>query len=154
MSRPKRDETAKPVPRDQILRRERGQGNVIFPCSTDHGKNWQLTRLIHTLLHVTSTHTYIQWTYYAEYRQVRRQWACAISGLHSPPSMKQQKCLYLVIVPLPRSIYYAIVLMFINSWYYRVLLHRQDQLFNRTKTNRTQLKKQAKPNLPGKTSTN
>ena len=28
--------TAKPVSRDQILMRERGQGNIHFPCSADH----------------------------------------------------------------------------------------------------------------------
>ena len=28
--------TAEPVSRDQILRRERGQGNIHFPCSADH----------------------------------------------------------------------------------------------------------------------
>ena len=31
MSRLTRDGTAKPVSRDQILRRERGQGNIHFP---------------------------------------------------------------------------------------------------------------------------
>ena len=31
-----RDETAEPVSRDQILRREMGQGNIHFPCSADH----------------------------------------------------------------------------------------------------------------------
>ena len=31
MSRLTRDGTAEPVSRDQILRRERGQGNIIFP---------------------------------------------------------------------------------------------------------------------------
>ena len=36
-----RDETAEPVSRDQILRRERGQGNIHFPCSVDHGQDWQ-----------------------------------------------------------------------------------------------------------------
>ena len=35
MSRLMRDRTAKPVERDQILRRERGQGNAHFPCSAD-----------------------------------------------------------------------------------------------------------------------
>ena len=30
-----RDGTAEPVSRDQILRRERGQGNIDFPCCTD-----------------------------------------------------------------------------------------------------------------------
>ena len=49
-----RDGTAEPVSRDQILRRERGQGNVYvyFPCSADYEQDWigNLTRLIHTLL--------------------------------------------------------------------------------------------------------
>ena len=26
---------------DQILRRERGQGNIHFPCSADHVQDWQ-----------------------------------------------------------------------------------------------------------------
>ena len=41
MSRLTLDETAEPVSRDQILRRERGQGNIIFPCSADHVQDWQ-----------------------------------------------------------------------------------------------------------------
>ena len=42
MSRLTRDGTAKPVLRDQILRREeRGQGNINFPCSADHVQEWQ-----------------------------------------------------------------------------------------------------------------
>ena len=41
MSRLTRDGTAEPVSRDQILRRERGQRNIRFPCSTDHEQNWQ-----------------------------------------------------------------------------------------------------------------
>ena len=37
MNRLMRDGTAEPVSRDQILRRERGQGNINFPCSSaDH----------------------------------------------------------------------------------------------------------------------
>ena len=35
------DGTAEPVSRDQILRRERGQGNIHFPCSADHEQDWQ-----------------------------------------------------------------------------------------------------------------
>ena len=31
-----RDRTAEVVLRDQILRRERGQVNINFPCSADH----------------------------------------------------------------------------------------------------------------------
>ena len=41
MSRLTRDGTAKPVSRDQILRRERGQGNIHFPCSADHEQDRQ-----------------------------------------------------------------------------------------------------------------
>ena len=41
ISRLTRDETAKPVSRGQILRRERGQGKVYFPCSADHEQDWQ-----------------------------------------------------------------------------------------------------------------
>ena len=29
------------VSRDQILRRKRGEGNIIFPCSVDHEQDWQ-----------------------------------------------------------------------------------------------------------------
>ena len=41
MSRLTRDATAEPVSRDQILRRERGQGNIHFPCPADHEQDWQ-----------------------------------------------------------------------------------------------------------------
>ena len=41
MSRLTRDGTAKPVSRDQTLRRERGQGNIRFPSSADHDQDWQ-----------------------------------------------------------------------------------------------------------------
>ena len=41
MSRLTRDETAAPVSRDQILRRERGQGNIHFSCSADDVQDWQ-----------------------------------------------------------------------------------------------------------------
>ena len=41
MSRLTRDGIAEPGLRDQILRRERGQGNIHFPCSADHEQDWQ-----------------------------------------------------------------------------------------------------------------
>ena len=44
MSRLTRDGTAEPISRDQILRRERGQGNIhfpCFPCSADHEQDKQ-----------------------------------------------------------------------------------------------------------------
>ena len=61
MSRLTRDGTAEPVSRDQILRRERGQGKARFPYSADHDEqDWQsYPRLIHTLLYVMTMHAYI-----------------------------------------------------------------------------------------------
>ena len=41
MSRLTRDGTAETVSRDQILRRERGQGNTHFSCLADHEQDWQ-----------------------------------------------------------------------------------------------------------------
>ena len=41
MTRLTRDGTAEPVSRDQILRRERGQGNMYFPFSDDDLQDWQ-----------------------------------------------------------------------------------------------------------------
>ena len=41
MSRLTRGGTAETVSRDQVLRHERGQGNINFPCSADHEQDWQ-----------------------------------------------------------------------------------------------------------------
>ena len=41
MSRLTRDGTAEPVSRDQILRHERGQGNIHFRCPADHEQDSQ-----------------------------------------------------------------------------------------------------------------
>ena len=42
MSRLTRDgTTTEPFARDQILRRERRQGNINLPCSADHEQDWQ-----------------------------------------------------------------------------------------------------------------
>ena len=59
MSRLTRDGTAEPVSRDQFLRHARGQGNIIFPVQLTTSRIGNLTRLIHTLLHVMTIHTYI-----------------------------------------------------------------------------------------------
>ena len=58
MSRLTRDGTAEPVSRDQILRHERGQGNIHFFCSADHVQDWHgnLTRLIYTLAICVTMH--------------------------------------------------------------------------------------------------
>ena len=41
MSRLTRDRTAEPVSRDQIIKRERRQGNTHFPSSADYDQDWQ-----------------------------------------------------------------------------------------------------------------
>ena len=41
MGRLTRGGIAEPVSRDQILRHERGQGNIYFPCSADHEQDWR-----------------------------------------------------------------------------------------------------------------
>ena len=63
MSRLMQDWTAEPISRDKILRRERGQGNIHFPCLADHEQDWQPypvdpysiisddTYFIHTYIH-------------------------------------------------------------------------------------------------------
>ena len=60
MSKLTRDGTAEPVSRDQILRRERGQRIILFPCSAaDHEQDWQpcpVVRAIQTNI-VLHTHT-------------------------------------------------------------------------------------------------
>ena len=86
MSKLTRDWTAESVPRDQILRRERGQRIIHFPCSAaDHEQDWQLcpvVRAIHTniVLHthtaVVITHIYI----HAYYTTVNR----ARMNVHAP----------------------------------------------------------------------
>ena len=67
MSRLTRDGSAEPASRDQILRRERGQENIIFSCSADHVQDWQRYPVDpescyicdHIYIH-TYIHTYIQ----------------------------------------------------------------------------------------------
>ena len=58
MSRLTRDGTAEPVSRDQILGRERGQGNIYFPCQADHEQDWQ-PYLIGSYSAISDDHTYI-----------------------------------------------------------------------------------------------
>ena len=49
-----RDGTAELVSQDQILRRERGQGNIHFPRSSDHEQDWPVDPYS-LLLHVCVT---------------------------------------------------------------------------------------------------
>ena len=56
MSRLTRDETAESVSRDQILRHQRGQGNIHFPIQLATCRTGNLTRLIHTLAMCVTIH--------------------------------------------------------------------------------------------------
>ena len=60
MSRLTRDGTA--VSRDQILRRERRQGDIHFPCSADDEQDWQPYYPVDSSLaiYVMTIHIYIQ----------------------------------------------------------------------------------------------
>ena len=58
MSRLKRDGTAERVSRDQILRHERGQGNIHFPVQLTTSTTGNLTRLINNLAICVTIHTY------------------------------------------------------------------------------------------------
>ena len=70
MSRLTRDKTtAEPVSRAQILRRERGQGDINFPCSADHDVQnyWQQLYTVdpyssYNMFDHTYIHTYIHFT--------------------------------------------------------------------------------------------
>ena len=57
-----RDGTAKPISRDQILMRERGQAKNHFPCSAGHEQDWQryLVGQFSAVLCVFSSHSF--WT--------------------------------------------------------------------------------------------
>ena len=58
MSRLARDGTTEPVSRDQILRRERGQGNINFPVQLTASRIGNLTRLIRIYSCYMCDHTY------------------------------------------------------------------------------------------------
>ena len=64
MSRLTRDGTAEPVSRDQILRREREQGNIHFPRSADLMQEWQPYPVDPNCCYMsdhTYIHTYNKW---------------------------------------------------------------------------------------------
>ena len=66
MSRLTRDGTAETVSRDQIIRHERGQGDINFPCvQLTTSRVGNLTRLIHTIAICVTIHTYcLYYNYY------------------------------------------------------------------------------------------
>ena len=60
MSRLTRDGIAEPVSRDQILRRERGQGIMHFPCSAiiaDREQDWQPCPVV-MVMHINKLYTH------------------------------------------------------------------------------------------------
>ena len=63
MSRLTRDGTTEPVSRDQILRHERGQGNIHFPVQLTTCRTGILAWLIHTLAIRVTIHTYRRVSY-------------------------------------------------------------------------------------------
>ena len=58
-SRLTRDGTAEPISQDQVLRHARGQGNIHFPCSADHEKDWQPYPVDPYSAIICDDHTYI-----------------------------------------------------------------------------------------------
>ena len=58
MSRLKRNGTAEPVSRDQVLRHALGQENRHFPCSADHKQDWQ-PYPVEAYSAICDDHTYI-----------------------------------------------------------------------------------------------
>ena len=75
MSRLTRDGAAEPVSRDQILRRERGQGNINFLCSADHEQDWQPYPVDPYSSYVCD-HTYIQDTIMVYLVQIKENLPC------------------------------------------------------------------------------
>ena len=76
-----RDGTAELVSRDQILRRERGQGNVIFSCSADHEQEWQPYPVdpYYIAVNVMTIHTVLSTSYlwWMWEKQVHINWSMA-----------------------------------------------------------------------------
>ena len=74
MSRLTRDGTAEPISRDQILRHERGQGNINFPCSADHEQDWQ-PYPVDPYSAICDDHTYIH-TGYVQFNKYVCMYVC------------------------------------------------------------------------------
>ena len=66
MSRLTQDGTAKPVSLDQILGRERGQGNICSLCSADHEQVWES----YPVDLYSDDFTYMLYLYIQQYRYI------------------------------------------------------------------------------------
>ena len=63
MSRLTREGTVEPVSRDQMLRRERRQGSIDFPCSADHEQNWEFYPVdLYSAICDDQTYIHVHWT--------------------------------------------------------------------------------------------
>ena len=81
MSRLTQDGTAEPVSRDQILRRERGQGNINFPSSADHEQDWQ-PYPVDPSLAICDDHTYVHYDQYVDGYGASVRYCLLVSILH------------------------------------------------------------------------
>ena len=90
MSRLTRDGTVETVSRDQTLRRERGQGNIHFPCSADHEQDWQPYPVDpYPCLYVMTIHT-LNTLYIASHYATRR--VCSRNDLLWPDAPVSAPC--------------------------------------------------------------
>ena len=72
------DETAEPVSRYQILRHARGQGNINFPCSAVHERDWQPYQ-VDPYSAMCDDHTYIELYIYIQINNKRdRKLSCSL----------------------------------------------------------------------------
>ena len=110
MSKLARDGTAQPVLRDRILRRERGQRIIDFPCSAaDHEQDWQpcpVVRAIHTDI-VLHTHTAVVVTH--------DMYICILYNNSEPCTNVHvlKKKIYLVYKPIQTAVLYQYIYMYL-----------------------------------------
>ena len=100
MSRLTRDGTAEPVSRDQILRRARGQGNIIFSVQLTTSRIGNLIRFIHSLLYVMTIHTYIHNDIY--YR-IHRSLFCTFPSVARKVEKYRYFATYVTLILVPRG---------------------------------------------------
>ena len=79
----RQDGTAEPVPRDQLCRRERGQGKHHFPLLSDHEHEWQPC-LVHPYSPECADHAYIQSPRYGSSPRFLQQYRHKKGGFISP----------------------------------------------------------------------
>ena len=96
MSRLTRDGTAETVSRDQILKRNRVQGNIHFPCSAEHEQDWQpypvdpysCYTCDHTSIHIRGCQSV---TYFAGQENIRGTYTNSNENIKQKQGKKRQK---------------------------------------------------------------